>query len=102
MERRSSIVRFASTLQRQERPVVGHEAPDRRTLRELANKALQKIADDLPNLSLTPLHQPFELPDGNVRIRSETNELLYHDYDHLSDVGASLVRERIQQRLNAP
>ncbi len=102
MERRSSIVRFASTLQRQERPVVGREAPDRRTLRELANKALQKIADDLPNLSLTPLHQPFELPDGNVRIRSETNELLYHDYDHLSDVGASLVRERIQQRLNAP
>jgi peptidoglycan/LPS O-acetylase OafA/YrhL len=102
MERRSSIVRFASTLQRQERPVVGREAPDRHTLRKLAHQALQRMAHDDPMVTLTPLHQPFELPDGSVRILSEKNELLYHDYDHLSDAGAALLREQIQHRLSTP
>lgn len=99
MERRGSIVRFASTLKRKDRPLIGREDPDRATLRNAANESLQAIADDLPRVSLTALHDLFELEDGNVRILSEDHKLLYHDYDHLSDRGAASLRARIAATL---
>ena len=100
MERRRSLVRYADVIHREGRPVVGREDPWRNRYRRGANAVIRRIVRDDPRLSLVEVLDLFDLGEGRVRLLSPENDLLYHDYDHLSDHGAALVRDRLEQALS--
>jgi peptidoglycan/LPS O-acetylase OafA/YrhL len=102
MERPGSVVRFANTLQRQGRPLVGREDPERTALRAAANDAIRAICQDLSRVDLVEVADLFELEDGGVRILAEGGKLLYHDDNHLSDHGARMARERLSRAMEVP
>lgn len=95
MKQQGSILRYATHLAHQGKPVVGEEDPERTVLRRKANGMLRRMAEEDPRVTVVEVADLFELENGAVRIVSDDRRLLYHDDNHLSDHGAALVRERI-------
>jgi hypothetical protein len=101
MRRPGSVVRFSTRRAAQSRPVLGEEAAERRELRRAANNMLRNLAAENPRVVVVEAAELFEMEGGGVRLLSEDGRLLYHDDNHLSDVGAALAREKIGEGMRS-